>query len=100
MKSPYVHMNLEVLTPENIIYSGKVKLISVPGSKAPFTVLRNHAPIISTLEKGFIRIVTAMGNDIHYFIEKGIIEVNNNNIKVLGEKISEEDQFSNSDSLI
>ncbi len=99
MESPYVNMNLEVLTPEKTIYAGKVKLISVPGTKAPFTVLRNHAPIISTLEKGFIRIVTEMGNDLHYLIDKGIIEVNNNNIKVLVEKISEEDGYSKSDSL-
>ncbi len=93
-------MNLEILTPEKTIYSGAVKLVSVPGSTAPFTVLRNHAPIISTLEKGFIRTVTSKGNDLYFSIEKGIIEVINNNIMILGEKILEEDQINYSKTLL
>ena len=53
----FFKVNLEIITPEKKLYEGKVDLVKVPGTKGPFTILRNHAPIISTLEKGTIRIV-------------------------------------------
>ena len=47
-------MFLEIITPDKNIFEGEVKLVQVPGSKGTFEILKNHAPIISTLEKGKI----------------------------------------------
>ncbi len=80
-----------MLTPEKQVYSGKVRLITIPGSKGPFTVLRNHAPIISTIEKGMIRIVTSLGKNKFFTIDSGIVEVKNNRISLVGENICEEE---------
>jgi F-type H+-transporting ATPase subunit epsilon len=51
-------MNLEILTPGKKIYSGQVTLVKVPGSMGSFEILNSHAPIISPLEKGTIKIIT------------------------------------------
>lgn len=78
-------MNLEIITPEKKLYEGVVKLVRVPGTKGSFAILNNHAPIISTLEKGKIKIISE--NDQTSFIEVsgGVIEVNDNNITILAE---------------
>jgi len=68
-------VNLEILSPEKKLFEGKVTSVNVPGTKGPFTVLRNHAPIISTLTKGKVRYVTEEDQTNIIEINGGIIEV-------------------------
>ncbi len=76
-------MELEILTPEKKIYSGEIKLVKLPGSSGSFGILNNHAPLISTLEKGQIKVIDT-NNDIQYFdVTEGVVEVLNNRIIVL-----------------
>jgi len=58
-------MLLEIITPEKRIYSGQVKLVQLPGSIGSFEILRNHAPIISTLEKGKIKVEEETGQTLN-----------------------------------
>lgn len=84
-------MEIEIITPDKKLYEGKIKSVKVPGSKGAFTVLRNHAPIISTLEKGDIKIFTNDFEELFFDIDGGIIEVKKNKIIVLAEEtVSEE----------
>jgi F-type H+-transporting ATPase subunit epsilon len=76
-------MYLEIISPDENIYSGEIKLIQIPGSKGLFEVLHNHAPIISTLEKGKIKIQTSKNEQLFFDIAGGVIEVKNNKIIVL-----------------
>ncbi|MBS3770542.1 MAG: ATP synthase F1 subunit epsilon [Bacteroidales bacterium] len=78
-------MHLEIVTPEKTLFEGKVELIQVPGSKGQFQVLQYHAPIISTLEKGTIRVEESTGNPQYFDIEGGIIEVQRNKTIILAE---------------
>jgi F-type H+-transporting ATPase subunit epsilon len=78
-------VNLEVITPEKTLYQGEIHSIHVPGSKGSFSVLKNHAPIISTLEKGELRILTIDKKEETIEIEGGIIEVRKNKIIVLAD---------------
>lgn len=79
-------MKLEIITPEKKLYEGRVKMVRVPGTKGSFAILRNHAPIISTLEKGTIRIIPGDKDDeIFIDILGGIIEVQRNKIIVLAD---------------
>ena len=50
-------MIAEIVTPDKTVYSGSVTLVSVPGVMGAFEILNNHAPIVSALGKGQIRIV-------------------------------------------
>lgn len=78
-------MFLEIVTPDKKVFSGEIDLIQVPGSKGQFEVLRNHAPIISTLAEGKIKVVSTDGNKTFFDIQGGVIEVKSNNITVLAE---------------
>lgn len=77
-------MNLEILTPEQSIYQGEASLVQLPGIDGLFEILDNHAPLISVLSEGKVKI--KVGNDFKYFdINGGVVEVMNNKILVLAE---------------
>ena len=78
-------MQLEIIAPDKNLYTGEVDLVQVPGSKGSFEILRNHAPIISTLEEGRIKIVDTRGGTTFFEVNGGVIEVKNNKIIVLAE---------------
>ena len=76
---------LEIIAPDRKLYSGEVDLVQVPGSKGSFEILKNHAPIISTLDQGRIKIVDAKGSTSFFNVDGGVIEAKNNKIIVLAE---------------
>ena len=82
-------MTLDILTPEKTVFTGEINLVKVPGSNGSFEIMKNHAPIISSLSKGELKINEKEGDVILYNIEGGVIEVNNNKVIILVEKILE-----------
>lgn len=80
-------MLLEIITPDKRIYSGEVTSVQLPGSLGSFAILKNHAPIISTLEKGKIKVVEQSGQTLFFEVEGGIVENKDNKIIVLLESI-------------
>ena len=81
-------MKLEIVTPEQIVFSGEVTLVTVPGAKGSFTILEHHAPIISSLGKGVIT-YRVDGLDYHVNSAGGFVEVNNNVVSVAIELVNE-----------
>ncbi|MBW8323315.1 MAG: ATP synthase F1 subunit epsilon [Prolixibacteraceae bacterium] len=80
-------MLLEIITPDKSIYSGLVKLVQLPGAKGTFEILNNHAPIISILQKGKIKVVEENGNEIFFEVDGGVAENKDNKIIVLAESV-------------
>jgi F-type H+-transporting ATPase subunit epsilon len=80
-------MYLEILTPDKTVFSGRVKSVTLPGTKSPFTVLKQHAPLISTLDSGELGLETDKGDYLLFTTEQGIVEVRDNKIVVLVETI-------------
>lgn len=80
-------MLLEIIAPDHQVYSGVVDLVQVPGSKGSFAILRNHAPIISTLDPGRIKIIDRKGEVIFFEVDGGVIESKNNKIIILAENV-------------
>lgn len=95
-------MHLEIITPETKIFSGKVEAVQFPGIDGLFQILNNHAPIISALDEGVIKIDLAEAfvrtEDSSRFIEEdvnpkvirvgikgGVVEMLNNKVIVLAE---------------
>lgn len=76
-------MKLEIITPEKRLFDGNIKLVQVPGAKGSFEVLKNHAPIISTLTKGKIKVITEHDIEEFFEISSGIIEVKANFVSIL-----------------
>ncbi len=81
-------MIAEIVTPDKTVYNGEVTLVSVPGVMGSFEILNSHAPIISALGKGEVRIVedNAEKNEQLFEVESGIVEVKNNKVNVLIER--------------
>jgi F-type H+-transporting ATPase subunit epsilon len=79
-------MNLEILTPEKKLFSGHVYGVQMPGISGSFEVLEKHAPLISALKEGSIKVLKDKQNTLSTFsIKGGFVEVLNNNVTVLVE---------------
>jgi len=80
-------MQVKVITPEKNVYQGEVSQAKLPGTSGSFEILRGHVALISTLGKGEIQLNTAKEGKKTFQIDGGVIEVLNDNITVLVEKV-------------
>jgi len=85
-------MNLEILTPEKKLYSGEVYGVQMPGISGSFEVLEKHAPLVSALKAGRLKVLkdkpSGSGGQNHlafFDIQSGFVEVINNKVTVLVE---------------
>ena len=78
-------MQLEIITAESQLYSGKVTSVKLPGMDGEFEILNNHAPVISTLDKGIIRVIDKNNKTENFEVNGGVIEMQNNKIIVLAD---------------
>ena len=79
-------MKLEIITPEQVYFSGEVASVTLPGKNGSFTVWENHAPIISSLGAGKI-MYKSDNKDFELKVEGGFVEVNMNVVTVCLELI-------------
>ncbi|MDC3220257.1 ATP synthase F1 subunit epsilon [Flavobacteriales bacterium] len=77
-------MNLEIVKPDENLFSGDVKSVHLPGSDGSFELLDNHAPLIATLKEGSIKVTTDSKTET-FEVKGGVVEVNNNKVIVLAE---------------
>jgi len=82
-------MKLEILTPEQKIFSGDVYGVQLPGISGLFEVLDKHAPLVSALKAGPLKILADKNNTSSYTIQGGFVEVLNNKTTVLVEGAKE-----------
>ncbi len=75
-------MQLDILTPDKTLFSGQVESVTVPGSKGQFQILKGHAAIVSSLDKGTIKVKTKQGEE-QFEVKGGVVEVLKDNIVVL-----------------
>lgn len=80
-------MNLMIITPEKTFFNGEIVSVTLPGLSGSFQILKNHAPIISALDKGRLSFMKKSGEVVEMMIEDGFAESNNNRITVCIEKI-------------
>lgn len=96
-------MQLEILTPEQNIFKGEAKHVELPGTKGAFGILDNHAPMVSGLDKGTVKINTDLksGDKLNAAFSKdpadpkllllnikgGFVEVLNNKVSILIEAV-------------
>ena len=78
-------MKVEILTLENILLSEEVKSVVVPGKNGQFEILNNHAPIISLLNEGTIKVTYINNEKKDFQILSGSVEMSNNKITILAE---------------
>ena len=78
-------MYIEIITPDKKIFSGEVSLAQFPGTDGLFEILNNHAPIVSTLTKGKIKVIDAEKQTRYFEIKSDVVEMQKNKIIVLAE---------------
>ena len=92
-------MHIEIVSPEATLFSGEVESVIVPGSLGSFQMLNNHAPIVSTLKKGIVKISGKMDlddtfkdkfkkqddNTTLFQISSGTVEMRNNKLILLAD---------------
>jgi len=70
-------LQLRIVSPEKVEYDGAVESVLVPGTQGQFEILNDHAPIISTLQKGVVEYATSEGK-VSLNILGGFVEVQKN----------------------
>jgi len=76
-------MYLEIITPDKRVFEGDITSVKVPGTLGSFEILNNHAPIVSSLDKGEVRVKTSKGELLHYQVDGGVVEVLKNKVSLL-----------------
>jgi F-type H+-transporting ATPase subunit epsilon len=79
-------LRFELVAPERLLYSGDVAQVIVPGSEGEFTVLPQHAPVLSTLKPGVLTVTGLDGEALKIFVRGGFAEVNPAGLTVLAEE--------------
>ncbi|HEY1023073.1 MAG TPA: ATP synthase F1 subunit epsilon [Flavisolibacter sp.] len=83
-------MTLEILTPERKLFSGEVYGVQMPGISGSFEVLDKHAPLVSALKAGRVKVLRdKQSHTSSYQIQGGFVEVLNNKVTVLVEGATE-----------
>ena len=82
-------MTLDILTPEKKIFSGEVYGVQLPGITGSFEVLDKHAPMVSALKAGKLKVLTDKTTTSTFNIQSGFVEVLNNKTIVLIEGAEE-----------
>ena len=78
-------MTVDIITPDKVVFSGEAKLLRLPGIDGSFEILNHHAPLVSILGKGELKLIDNKDKEQLIPINGGVIEVNNNVVKILAE---------------
>lgn len=76
-------MHVNITKPDACLYDGEATLLQLPGSDGQFEILNSHAPIISALVKGSLRLVTDAGETRTFDIRGGVVKCQQNDVLIL-----------------
>lgn len=79
------YLKVDIITPQSVVFSGDALGVNLPGSLSPFEVLINHAPIVSSLDSGVIRIRDLNKQPFYFATGTGFVEVKHNAVSILVE---------------
>ncbi len=75
-------MKVEIITPDKRVFEGEADVVTLPGLNGSFQVLKDHAPMVSTLGKG-----TLLADKQSFTIDGGVVEILKNKVLVLAESV-------------
>ena len=85
---------LEIVSPERLVISETVRSVTVPGSEGYFTVLGEHAPLMTTLKPGFITAVDEGGSSHSFYVTGGFADVSPTGLTILADSAQDAAEFS------
>lgn len=84
---------LEIVTPKKVTYNADVTSFTAPGVVGGFQVLRSHAPLLSNVGVGVVKIVDTEGKELHYATSGGFVEVHDNKVIMIAETAERADEI-------
>jgi F-type H+-transporting ATPase subunit epsilon len=85
--------DLEIVTPKRVVLNTRVESFSAPGEDGGFQVLHSHAPFLSNLTIGAVKVIDAEGKETHYATSGGFVEVRDNRVVMLAETAERSDEI-------
>jgi F-type H+-transporting ATPase subunit epsilon len=85
--------HLEIVTPKRVAFKGEVASFSAPGLEGGFQVLHSHAPFLSSIKIGKVKISEVGGRESQYAVSGGFVEVRENNVVLLAETAERADEI-------
>ena len=76
-------MQVKIIKPDSTLFEGAATLVQLPGTNGLFEILNNHAPIISSLAEGEIRLIAEGGEEKTFEIKAGVVKGQKNDILIL-----------------
>lgn len=76
-------MKVTITKPDSTLYDGEAKLVQLPGTGGLFEILNNHAPIISSLGRGTVRLVTGDDEERTFEVRGGVVKGQENDLLIL-----------------
>jgi len=77
------NFKFEIISPEKIVFSDNVTMITLPSYEGDMSILKNHISIITFLRPGIIKIQKKKGDFDDFFVQDGTVEYFNDNLVVL-----------------
>jgi len=78
-------MIVEIISPDKVLFKGELSAVQLPGIDGSFEILDHHAPLVSILKEGEIKMVDAKKKEKLIPVNGGVIEVLENSVKILVE---------------
>lgn len=91
-------LHLEIVTPERLVFDGSVDQVTIPGADGQFTVLKDHAPLFSSIVMGGLYYLKA-GHRVQYVVNTGFVRVFRNHVTVLVDTAEKGDVISGKGSV-
>ena len=85
-------LKFELVSPEKLVFSEDVEQVTVPGTEGEFGVLAHHAPFMTALRPGMIRVEGGETGDTNVFVWGGFAEVNEHGLTILAEEAQKMDE--------
>jgi len=85
--------NLQIVTPQKSAFSGEVESFSAPGTVGGFQVLHDHAPFLTTVSIGEVKVRDEVGEEAVYSTSGGFVEVSGNNVTFLADSIEKKEEI-------
>jgi F-type H+-transporting ATPase subunit epsilon len=85
---------LDIVSPERLVLSDEVKAVTVPGAEGYFTVLGEHAPLMTVLKPGFVTVLDSADMSHVFFVRGGFAEVAPEGLTILAEEAKPVAEFN------
>ncbi len=88
------NFQLDIVTPARTVYSGDVQSFTAPGVVGNFQVLFNHAPLLSAVGVGEVKVIETNGSKLLFAVSSGFVEVKSNKVILLTESAERSDEIN------